>query len=133
MKKNWSKKLLSIMLFLSLAATTMAISSPVEASESTVPDTVMATASLFDYERSTKGSKNYLMFTTAEHSSNHNYGEYNYWTKDNDYKIQQGLVKNTLDSTGNVVLANNRTTPSAKSGKLFQKDELVGTYQMPFK
>lgn len=85
------------------------------------------------------------MFSPASYKDNSRYGEYNYWTQANDYKIHQGLVEDTLDADGNVVLGTvsvgngwrkeekQLTTPSAKSGKLFAPEEAVGTFQMPFR
>ena len=116
----------------------MMIQMPVLAAESTVPDTIMAKTEVFDYEQvvpkySNKTKDRYLIFSGASSSEVGRFGEYNYWTKENDYKIQQGLVENNLDKNEDVVLARKRSTPSAKSGKLFQSEESKGIYQMPFK
>ena len=76
----------------------MMIQMPVLAAESTVPDTIMAKTEVFDYEQvvpkySNKTKDSYLIFSEAFSSAVGRFGEYNYWTKENDYKIQQGLVE----------------------------------------
>ena len=116
----------------------MTVPMPVSAVESTVPDTIMAKTEIFDYEQSVprytnKTKDSYLIFSGAAASEVGRFGEYNYWTSANDYKIQQGLVENTLDANGKAVLTKKRTTPSATSGKLFQSEESKGTFQMPLK
>lgn len=116
----------------------LTVQMPVFAAESTVPDTIMAKTEVFDYEQvipkyEKKKKDNYIIFSEASYEKLGKFGEYNYWSKDNDYKIQQGLVESNLNEDGDIVLAKSRTTPSAKSGQLFQKEESKGTYQMPFK
>lgn len=148
MKLIWKRGLaVSMALALLISALTVIPA----AAETTRPDTIMGVAQLYDYDRALDrrgddiGGPEYLMFTPASYSDNSRYGEYNYWTQANDYKIHQGLVEDTLDADGNVILGTvsvgngwkkeekQLTTPSAKSGKLFAPEEAVGTFQMPFR
>ncbi len=145
MKRIWKRSLSVGMAVVMLLSAMMTM--PVFA-ETVKPDTVMGVTTLYDYDRALDwfgndiGGEEYLMFSNAGKVKD--YGEHNYWTRENDFKIHQGLVEDTLDEDGNVVLETvtvgkgwwkdevQLTTPSAKSGKLFQPEESVGTYQMPF-
>lgn len=142
--KRKMKQFLSLGLVAALLLTTLGIIPA--AAETTRPDTIMGVSQLYDYDRAVDkkgkdiGGVQYLMFSHASYGDNSKYGEYNYWTQGNDFKIQQGLVEDTLDANGNVVLSRVKvkgknvqlTTPSSANGKLFQQAEYQGTYQMPF-
>ena len=108
------------------------------------PDTVMGTTTLYDYERSKTGGSQYLLFGRV----NDGYGDHNSWSREEDYRISQGLVAPELTDNGELQLGTVRVKKgkwgyeyvqlsvpnlsTASKGKLFQDGEKVGTYQMPF-
>ena len=107
-------------------------------------DTVMGTTTLYDYEKSKTGGSQYLLFGRV----NDGYGTYNSWSREDDYRISQGLVLPELTDDGELQLGTVRVKKgkwgyenvqlsvpnlsAASKGKLFQDGEKVGTYQMPF-
>ena len=107
-------------------------------------DTVMGTTTLYDYEKSKTGGSQYLLFGRV----NDGYGTYNSWSREDDYRISQGLVLPELTDDGELQLGTGRVKKgkwgyenvqlsvpnlsAASKGKLFQDGEKVGTYQMPF-
>lgn len=92
-------------------------------------DTIFGTSKVYDYEVSSKSGKNYFSFGQTDYKKGN---EHNAWRKQDDYLIKEGLVEDTLDSTGNVILSDKRKVPDVKNGKLFQDTELVGNYKFPF-
>ena len=139
------KKFLSLLLSVSMiAGLTGAFSVTAGADENiSYPDTVMGTMTLYDYEMSDRNGAQYLLFGKQESK---NSGQYNSWSKENDWRITQGIAEDTLNSDGEFELAEQNvslwawqrpnykklTVPGTESGKLFRSDELVGVYQMPF-
>ena len=115
--------------------------------EQKFPATIFGDAEVYDYEQSTQSGLEYFSFgQTAYNTDNY----HNSWRKEDDFLIKSGLVRDTLDENGNVILSDYtkkvgsgkkaqvisapRTVPlsSAKSGKLFDDRERIGNFKFPF-